>query len=320
MVKVAVLGAAGGIGQPLSLLLKQQLPPGSVLSLYDVVNVIGVGADLSHINTNVKLEYYLGDMKNPSNPEVDRALKDADLVIIPAGVPRKPGMTRDDLFKVNAGIVRDIINAVARSCPNAAIGIITNPVNSTVPVAAEVLKKHGCYNPKKLFGICTLDIVRAQAFIGELKNVDPSTVQVDVIGGHSAETMLPVLSQVKGITFSPEEVKNLDERIRDAGTVVVNAKQGAGSATLSMAYAGARFALALVQGLLGNPGHVECAFIPVENMEVGYFGLPVEFGKEGVAKIHDLPKLNEGEQARLKELIPILKANIETGEKFGQEN
>lgn len=136
-------------------------------------------------------------MKNPNNPEVDKALKDADVVIIPAGVPRKPGMTRDDLFKVNAGIVRDIIRACAKNCPNACIGIITNPVNSTVPVAAEVLKKHNNYNPKKLFGISTLDVVRAQTFIGELKNVDPSKVQVDVIGGHSAETMLPVLSQVR---------------------------------------------------------------------------------------------------------------------------
>jgi len=318
--KVTVVGAAGGIGQPLSLLLKAQLPSGSTLSLYDVVNVTGVGVDLSHVNTNVKLEYYLGDMKNPSNPEVDKALKDADVVIIPAGVPRKPGMTRDDLFKVNAGIVRDLIVAIAKNCPHAAIGIITNPVNSTVPVAAEILKKHNCYNPKKLFGISTLDIVRAQTFIGELKGTDPSQVQVDVIGGHSAETMLPVLSQVKGITFTADEVKKLDERIREAGTEVVNAKQGAGSATLSMAFAGARFALNLVHALQGKTGVVECAYVAVENMEVGYFGLPIELGKEGVAKIHPIPTLNETEGARLKELIPILRGNIETGEKFAKEN
>lgn len=63
------------------------------------------------------------------------------------------GMTRDDLFKVNAGIVRDIADAVARNAPKAWIGIITNPVNSTVPVAAEILKKHKVYNPKTLFGV-----------------------------------------------------------------------------------------------------------------------------------------------------------------------
>lgn len=135
-------------------------------------------------------------MKNPQNEEVDKALKGSDIVIIPAGVPRKPGMTRDDLFNINAGIVRGLIEAIAKNCPNCIIGIITNPVNSMVPLAAEVLKSKGVYNPKKLFGISTLDIVRGQTFIGELKNLDPSKIKINVIGGHSAETMLPVLSQV----------------------------------------------------------------------------------------------------------------------------
>jgi len=318
--KVAVLGAAGGIGQPLALLLKQQLPSGSTLSLYDVVPAVtGVGVDLSHVNSNVKLEFYLGDMKNPANPEVDKALSGADVVVIPAGVPRKPGMTRDDLFKVNAGIVRDIVVAIAKNCPKACIGLITNPVNSTVPVAAEVLKKHNCYDPKRLFGISTLDVVRAQTFIGELKGTDPTKVKVDVVGGHSAETMLPVLSQVPGVTFTEEETKKLSERIREAGTEVVNAKQGAGSATLSMAYAGARFTLGLIRALQGETGIVECTYVAVDNMEVSYCGLPVELGKEGVAKIHDLPKMNEAEQKTFNELIPILKGNIATGETFGKE-
>lgn len=63
------------------------------------------------------------------------------MVIIPAGVPRKPGMSRDDLFNTNAGVVRDLAAAISRSCPNALVGIITNPVNSCVPIASEVLKK-----------------------------------------------------------------------------------------------------------------------------------------------------------------------------------
>jgi malate/lactate dehydrogenase len=86
-----------------------------------------------------------------------------------------------------------------------------------------------------------------------------------------------------------------------------------------MAYAGARFALNLVRALQGETGIVECSYVAVENMDVAYFGVPVEFGKEGVAKIHPLPKLNNIEQARFNELIPILKGNIETGEKFGRE-
>lgn len=97
--------------------------------------------------------------------QLDAALTGMDLVIIPAGVPRKPGMTRDDLFNINAGIVKTLIEAVARNCPGAIINIISNPVNSTVPIAAEVLKKAGVYDARKLLGVTTLDVVRANTFV-----------------------------------------------------------------------------------------------------------------------------------------------------------
>lgn len=88
-----------------------------------------------------------------------------DLVIIPAGVPRKPGMTRDDLFKINAGIVKTLCEGVAKCCPNAIVNLISNPVNSTVAIAAEVFKKAGTYDPKKLLGVTTLDVARANTFV-----------------------------------------------------------------------------------------------------------------------------------------------------------
>merc|ERR1711916_209972 len=94
--KVAVLGAAGGIGQALSLLLKTQLPAGSDLALYDVAPVVpGVAVDLSHIPTAVKVTGHGKD-------DLAGALTGADVVLIPAGVPRKPGMDRSDLFNINA--------------------------------------------------------------------------------------------------------------------------------------------------------------------------------------------------------------------------
>jgi len=97
--------------------------------------------------------------------ELAAALSGADLVIIPAGVPRKPGMTRDDLFNINAGIVHALAVAVAAHAPKAVVNIISNPVNSTVPIAAEVLKAAGVYDPKKLLGVTTLDVVRANTFV-----------------------------------------------------------------------------------------------------------------------------------------------------------
>uniref|UniRef100_A0A287DFV7 Malate dehydrogenase n=1 Tax=Ictidomys tridecemlineatus TaxID=43179 RepID=A0A287DFV7_ICTTR len=128
--KVAVLGASGGIGQPLSLLLKNS-PLVSRLTLYDIAHTPGVAADLSHIETRAKVK----------------------------------GMTRDDLFNTNATIVATLAAACAQHCPEAMICIISNPVNSTIPITAEVFKKHGVYDPNKIFGVTTLDIVRANTFV-----------------------------------------------------------------------------------------------------------------------------------------------------------
>lgn len=77
-------------------------------------------------------------------------------------MPRKPGMTREDLFNTNASIVASLVDACAKICPKAILLIISNPVNSLVPLASEVLKKHGVYDPRKLLGVTTLDVVRAR--------------------------------------------------------------------------------------------------------------------------------------------------------------
>ncbi len=84
-----------------------------------------------------------------------------------------------------AGIVRTLCEGVARYCPQAWVAIISNPVNSTVPIAAEVFKRTGTFNPSKLFGVTTLDVVRAATFVGQAMDVDPATVEVPVIGGHA---------------------------------------------------------------------------------------------------------------------------------------
>lgn len=88
---------------------------------------------------------------SPDGPEggLEKALDGAEIIVIPAGVPRKPGMTRDDLFNTNASIVRDLAKTAAKVSPKAHILVISNPVNSTVPIVAEVFKKAGVYDPKK---------------------------------------------------------------------------------------------------------------------------------------------------------------------------
>ncbi|WP_341502962.1 malate dehydrogenase [Gallaecimonas sp. GXIMD4217] len=307
--KVAVLGAAGGIGQALSLLLKTQLPAGSELALYDVAPVVpGVAVDLSHIPTAVKVKGFGKD-------DLQAALTGADVVLIPAGVPRKPGMDRADLFNVNAGIVRTLVEGIADHCPKAMIGIITNPVNTTVAIAAETLKAKGVYDKNRLFGVTTLDVIRAETFVAEAKGLNPADVKINVIGGHSGVTILPLLSQL-GLDFSDEEIASLTHRIQNAGTEVVEAKAGGGSATLSMGQAAARFGLNLVRALSGEEGVVECAYVEGGSEHARFFAQPVRLGKKGVEEVLSYGDISAFEADALSGMLDTLKKDITIGEEF----
>ncbi|KAG6488071.1 malate dehydrogenase, mitochondrial-like [Zingiber officinale] len=313
--KVAILGAAGGIGQPLALLMKLN-PLVSSLSLYDIAGTPGVAADVSHINTRAQVAGYACE------DQLGTALEGSDVVIIPAGVPRKPGMTRDDLFKINAGIVKSLCTAIAKYCPNAVVNMISNPVNSTVPIASEVFKKAGTYDEKKLFGVTTLDVVRAKTFYAGKAKVPVADVNVPVVGGHAGITILPLFSQATPVSndLSHEDIKALTKRTQDGGTEVVEAKAGKGSATLSMAYAGAIFADACLKGLNGAPDIVECSFVQSSVTELPFFASKVKLGKNGVEEVFGLGSLSDYEKEGLENLKPELKASIEKGIKFAQEN
>ncbi|SHI26072.1 malate dehydrogenase [Ferrimonas marina] len=308
--KVAVLGAAGGIGQALALLLKLNLPAGSKLALYDIAPVTpGVAADISHIPTAVEATGFAGEDPTP-------ALEGADLVLISAGVARKPGMDRADLFNVNAGIIRNLVGKVAEVAPTACIGVITNPVNTTVAIAAEVLKAAGVYDKNKLFGVTTLDVIRSETFIAEAKGLDPAQVKINVIGGHSGVTILPLLSQVEGVSFSEDEIASLTHRIQNAGTEVVEAKAGAGSATLSMAQAACRFGLSVVRGLQGEQDVIECAYVEGAGEHTRFFAQPVKLGKQGVEQILPYGSLSEYEKGALDGMLETLSGDISKGEAF----
>ncbi|KAM3164156.1 malate dehydrogenase [Lachancea thermotolerans] len=312
--KVTVLGAGGGIGQPLSLLLKLNHKV-TDLRLYDLKGAAGVAADLSHIPTNSVVKGFSADAQDG----IKSALKDTDVVLIPAGVPRKPGMTRDDLFSINASIVRDLATACAENAPNAAILVISNPVNSTVPIVAEVLKSKGVYNPKKLFGVTTLDVIRASRFISEVSGTNPTTEKVNVIGGHSGITIIPLISQTKHKLMDKEKRDALIHRIQFGGDEVVKAKNGAGSATLSMAQAGARFANSVLAGLEGEADVIEPSFVdsPLFKSEgIEFFASPVKLGPQGVEKIFSIGEISSEEQELLDKCKETLKKNIEKGTAF----
>jgi len=249
-------------------------------------------------------------------------------------------LTQTDLFNTNASIVRDLAKACADAAPNANILVISNPVremaftlpvstltslqvNSTVPIVAEIYKSKGVYNPKRLFGVTTLDVVRASRFISQIKNTDPADEAITVIGGHSGATIVPLLSQSTGSALEGKALDDFVQRVQFGGDEVVKAKSGAGSATLSMAMAGARFAESLLKAAQGEKGVVEPTFVAsplYESEGIPFFASKVELGPEGVEKIHEVGEITPYEQKLLETCKADLKKNIEKGVAFVKEN
>jgi malate dehydrogenase len=185
---------------------------------------------------------------------------------------------------------------------------------------AELYKKKGL-DPKKIVGVTTLDCVRANKFVAEITGADPDDVEIPVIGGHAGVTIMPVFSQDKyGCKIPTSEIPALDKHVQDAGTDVVNAKNGKGSATLSMAYAGARLGKSVLAGLAGTPT-TQCAYVMSSVVpDVPYFTSKVTFGKTGVEKVHPIGKLTKYEETRLAEATAALKKEVQSGLDYAKEN
>ena len=194
-----------------------------------------------------------------------------------------------------------------------------------------------------------MDIVRANKFISELKGLDPQDVNCPVVGGHAGITIMPLISQcTPSVEFPADQLKALTERIQDAGTTnvlyinqfyfwdklsyvissklnltsiisgteVVKAKAGAGSATLSMAYAAARFTDSLIKAMNGQEGVVECSYVASDITESPYFATPVLLGPSGMVKNLGLGKLTPFEEDLLKASLPELQGSIKKGVEF----
>jgi malate dehydrogenase len=314
--KVCVGGGSGGIGQPLCMLMAMNENV-KELCVYDLdiamVPAEGVAADLSHLEKKVKVTAFTLSKDDKPVDKLEACLTGCDLVLVPAGLPRKPGMTRADLLGVNAGIAKGIVEACGKHCPNAIVALIVNPVNSVVPAMCELYRKKGL-DPKKIIGITTLDIVRANKFVHEITGDPIDGIQIPVVCGHAGATILPLFSQdASGKKIPADQIAALDKRVQDAGTEVVNAKNGKGSATLSMAYAGARFGAAVLRGLAGEET-IECAYVESDVMEgMNYFSSKVTLGEKGVQAVHPIGPLSDHETKRLEEAKAQLKEEIQAG-------
>ena len=164
-------------------------------------------------------------------------------------------------------------------------------------------------------------MIRANTFVaGHMGVSDPGTLaDVPVIGGHAGITILPLFSQVPGFKATDAELEALSVRTQFGGDEVVKAKAGAGSATLSMAYAGYLFTENVLKAMKGETGIVQASFVQSDVTDAPFFASPCEFGPEGVSKVLPYGTLTPYEQQWFDKMLPDLKKQIQKGVDYANQ-
>lgn len=247
------------------------------------------------------------------------ALEGSDVVIVTAGVPRKPGMSRDDLIGINSGIIKTAGEGIKKYAPNAFVIVITNPLDAMVSVMQEVTG----FDAKKVVGMAgVLDSARFRYFLAEEFDVSVEDVTAFVLGGHG-DTMVPLTrySTVAGIPLpdlvsmgwtTQEKLDKIVQRTRDGGAEIVSLLK-----TGSAYYAPASSAIAMAESYLKDKKRVlPCA--AKLNGEYGvnglYIGVPVVIGKNGVEKIVEI-KLDAEEQKMFDHSVNAVKDLVAAAQK-----
>jgi malate dehydrogenase len=223
--------------------------------------------------------------------------KDSEVVVITSGLPRKPGMSRDDLIATNAGIVRSVTESVIKYSPNAKIIVVSNPLDVMTYCAYLTAK----VDSKRVFGMAgILDTARYRAFIADALNVSPKDIQGMLLGGHG-DTMVPLprYTTVSGIPLTEllpkDKIDAIIERTKNGGGEIVNLLG------TSAWYAPGAAAAQMVEAIVKNENRVYpcCALLNGEYGYKGiYLGVPVKLGKNGIEQIIEL-KLDAAEKALL---------------------
>jgi malate dehydrogenase len=234
---------------------------------------------------------------------------DSDVVVITSGLPRKPGMSRDDLIATNAGIVKTVTENVVKYSPNAIIIIVSNPLDVMTYCAYLSAKT----DSSKVFGMAgVLDTARYRAFLATELNVSPKDIQAVLMGGHG-DTMVPLprYTTVAGIPVTEliEEYKlnEIIERTKFGGGEIVKLLG------TSAWYAPGAAAAQMVEAIVRDQKRIfpVCAWLNGEyGMKDIYLGVPVVLGKNGIEKIIEL-QLNEDEKALLAESAEAVKSVME---------
>ena len=222
----------------------------------------------------------------------------SDLFIVTAGIARKPGMSRDDLLRTNAGIVRSVSEEIARVAPDAVVIVVSNPLD----VMAWVAKETTGFPRERVIGMAgVLDTARFRAFIAMELDVSVEDIQAMVLGGHG-DTMVPLVSYtaVSGIPVSrliaPERLEALIERTRNGGAEIVGYLK-----TGSAYYAPSAAAVQMAESIVRNKRRIlpAAAYLEGEYGQEGiYLGVPCKLGEGGLHEIVEV-ELTESEAAAL---------------------
>ena len=292
----AHIAASKGLGDVVLLDIVNGLPEGKALDMAQAKGVYAAAGNLT------------------GTTDWDLAA-DSDIVIVTSGMPRKPGMSRDDLLSINAGIVKSVTEQIVRTSPNSFIIVVCNPLDVMVQVAAKV----SGFPTNRVMGMAgALDSARFACFIAEDLGVDIGDIQGVLMGGHG-DSMVPLVrfTSVAGIPLPELMPQNrIDihlERARKGGIEIVNLMG------TSAYYAPAAGAVKMAEAILNDSKTIMscCAYCKNEyNIGGAFIGVPVMLGANGVEKVIEL-NLNESEQSQLdtsvshvKELVTVVETMI----------
>jgi len=301
--KIALVGA-GQIGGTMALVLAQK-QLGNVV-LIDVVEGVPQGKALDIMEGRFSI-HTSANLSGSNNYE---DLADSDVIIVTAGVPRKPGMTRDDLLNINYGIIEKVGTAIKNSAPNAFVIVVTNPLDAMV----YAMQKITGFAPEKVVGMAgVLDSSRLACFVAMELGVAADDVQAIVMGGHGPSMVsLYDFVSVGGIPLpqlmSKEKFDELSKRTAMAGDEIVGLLK-TGSAFYSPGVSAIRMAEAY---LLDKKSVLTCAVQLDGQYGVKglYCGVPVVIGEGGIEKILEV-KMTEGEKAAFEKSVDAVKGNAE---------
>ena len=298
--KITVVGA-GNVGATCANVIAQKELANEVV-LLDIKEGIAEGKSLDIWQT-APINLYDSRVVGSTNDYSKTA--DSEVVVITSGLPRKPGMSRDDLIATNAGIVRSVTEQVIKYSPNAKIIVVSNPLDVMTYCAYLTAK----VDSKRVFGMAgILDTARYRAFLATELDCSPKDIQAVLMGGHG-DTMVPLprYTTVGGIPVtelvSPAKLDAIVERTKKGGGELVNLMG------TSAWYAPGAAAAQMVEAIVRDQKRIfpVCALL---NGEYGlkdiYLGVPVKLGKNGIEEIIEL-KLNAEEKALLNESAKSVK-------------